>query len=134
MEHKEVFWLGMTAAMTAIVWVPYVLNRFVELGIWSSIADPGADLTPKAVWAGRLMNAHKNAIENLVVFASLVLALAVLDVSTPATGMAAMIYFYARLGHIAMQTFGVPVARTLMFLAGFGAQMVLAFALLGAIS
>ena len=45
-------------------------------------------------------------------------------------GAAAQVYFWARLVHYIAYTAGVPGVRTLAFLAGFGAQMVVAFAIL----
>ncbi len=65
------------------------------------------------------MHAHMNAVENLVVFASLVLMLAITDISTPATVGASVMYFWARATHFIVYSTGVPFIRTVLFLAGF---------------
>ena len=75
------------------------------------------------------MFAHDNAVENLVIFATLVLILAQLDYSTKWTALACAVYFWARLAHVIVYTMGVPVFRTLAFAVGFAAQAVLALAI-----
>ena len=129
---SELFWLTLTVTMTALFWMPYILNRMTENGVWGALQDPNFDKPPKAAWAERMMHAHTNAVENLVIFAPLVVLLLVADVSTPATIAACQLYFFARLGHYVIYTLGVPFLRTVAFLAGFVAQMTLAVALLGA--
>jgi uncharacterized MAPEG superfamily protein len=76
-----------------------------------------------------LMFAHDNAVEDLVVFAPLVLILAELDYSTKWTVYACAVYFWARLAHLIVYTLGLPVFRTLAFTVGFAAQVVLALAI-----
>jgi uncharacterized MAPEG superfamily protein len=75
------------------------------------------------------MFAHDNAVENLIVFAPLVLILAELDYSTKSTAIACAVYFWARLAHLIVYTLGLPVFRTLAFAVGFAAQAVLALAI-----
>ncbi len=132
MQH-EIYWMTLTIIMTAVIWVPYIINRMIEMGVWQAIANANMDPTPTATWAKRMMCAHRNAVENLVIFAPLVIALAALDVSTSLTVAAAKFYFFARLAHLVVYTFGVPVVRTLMFVVGFACQVLLAWALLGAL-
>lgn len=121
------FWLLATSGLTVCLWIPYVLDRFVRLGIARTLGNPQAgDVTAQSAWAGRAQRAHANAIENLALFAPLaVLAIhAGLGATALATGASAT-YFFARVAHYALYTWGVPVLRTLAFLAGFGAQIAL---------
>lgn len=74
--------------------------------------------------------AHGNAIENLAVFAPLVLILATIGVSTPNTVFAAKLFLGARLLHFVVYVAGVPVIRTLAFIAGVAATLMLASAFL----
>ena len=46
------------------------------------MANPSRNDKPHAEWATRLMFAHDNAVENLVIFAPLVLILNAIDYST----------------------------------------------------
>jgi uncharacterized MAPEG superfamily protein len=85
---------------------------------------------PEAAWAERLMRAHANAVENLAVFAPLVLAVQVTGSASAGTEAACMIYFFARLAHVLAYVAAVPVLRTLAFAAGFFCQFRLAMALL----
>lgn len=126
----ELYWLILTALMTALLWVPYILNRMKEMGVWRALWNPHPDTRPKAQWAERLMRAHANAVENLVVFAPLVLALQVTGTGTTMTASACMVYFIARAAHVILYTFAVPLLRTVAFLVGFFCQMILALTLL----
>lgn len=126
----ELYWLVMTTLMTALIFVPYILNRMKEHGVWAALWNPQPDKQPKAQWAERLMRAHANAVENLVVFAPLVLALQIVGVSTTATATACMVYFFVRAAHIIFYTFAVPLLRTVAFIIGVACQMTLALTLL----
>ncbi len=120
--------------MTSLFWVPYIINRMKELGIWPALWSSEPDPTPKAAWANRIMHAHKNAVENLVLFAPLVLTLVLLGISTPTTVAACQTYFLSRAAHFAIYTMGLPLMRTVIFLIGFACQIILAVTLLGATS
>ena len=127
---RELFWLTLTVILTGLLWVPYVLNRCQVRGLGGAMANPSLNDKPHAEWANRLMFAHDNAVENLIVFAPLVLILNAADVSTPTTVLACAVYFWSRLAHLAVYTIGVPILRTLAFTVGFIAQAVLAIAIL----
>lgn len=129
----ELFWLTLTVILTGLLWVPYILNRIVVRGLPATLANPTRDAKPHAAWATRLMFAHDNAIENLAVFAPLVLILNAIDYSNRWTVYASAVYFWARVAHLIVYTLGLPVFRTLAFAVGFAAQVVLAVAILHAI-
>jgi uncharacterized MAPEG superfamily protein len=126
---RELFWLTLTVILTGLLWVPYVLNRVSVRGLAGSMANPSRTDKPHAEWANRLMFAHDNAVENLVIFAPLVLILAQLDYSTQWTALACAVYFWARVAHLIVYTLGLPIFRTLAFTVGFLAQAVLALAI-----
>jgi uncharacterized MAPEG superfamily protein len=88
------------------------------------------DPKPLSAWASKMKAAHANAIENLVVFATLVLIANAAGISSASTVMACEVYFWARLLHVASYTFAIPWVRTISFAVGFGCQMLLAIALL----
>jgi uncharacterized MAPEG superfamily protein len=125
----ELFWLTLTVILTGLLWVPYILNRVMVRGLGGAMANPTPGAKAHAAWATRLMFAHDNAIENLVVFAPLVLILAQIDYSTKWTVYASATYFWARVAHLVVYTLGLPVFRTLAFTVGFFAQAVLALAI-----
>ena len=127
----ELYWLALTATMTGLFWIPYILNRAVRAGV------PGAFLTPKmetpsveAEWAQRARRAHSNAVENLVVFTALIAVSQIAGVSNRVTAFAAALYFWARLGHFVFLTLGIPYARTLIWTVSWVAQMMIAWQVL----
>jgi uncharacterized MAPEG superfamily protein len=126
---RELFWLTLTVILTGLLWVPYSLNRCMVRGLGGAMANPSRNDKPHAEWATRLMFAHDNAVENLVVFAPLVLILNANDYSSPWTVLACAVYFWARVAHLVVYTMGLPVFRTLAFTVGFLAQAVLALAI-----
>ena len=128
-------WLAASIALTGCLWIPYVLDRFLTLGIARTFGNPRpGDAEAQSAWARRARRAHANAVENLAVFAPLALLATVLEVGrTPLAVDAAATYFFARVAHFTLYTAGVPVLRTLAFLVGFGAEVALLFALAGAV-
>ena len=79
---RELFWLTLTVILTGMLWVPYILNRCQVRGLSGAMANPSRNDKPHAEWANRLMFAHDNAVENLIIFAPLVLILNAIDYST----------------------------------------------------
>ncbi|MFN3350886.1 MAPEG family protein [Pseudorhodoplanes sp.] len=126
---KELFWLTMTCLLTLVVWLPYVLDRIMVRGLWATLDNPSAKDKPQSPWAQRLYFAHTNAVDNLAVFAPLVLILNTLDISTRTTAIACAVYFWSRLAHAIVYALGVPVLRTLAFTVSFLAQVVLVLAI-----
>jgi uncharacterized MAPEG superfamily protein len=126
---KELFWLTLTVAMTGLFWLPYILDRIKVRGLMSAMGMPQPGDAPQSAWAQRQMNAHANAVENLVIFAPLVLIAHTLAISTAATVFACALYFWARLAHYIIYSLGIPVLRTLSFAVGFVAQAILALAI-----
>jgi uncharacterized MAPEG superfamily protein len=127
----EVYWLVLTILMTAIMWVPYVVNRIIEMGVVPAFMDRYGVTEAKAAWANRMMAAHVNAVENLVLFAPLVILVVMFNAGTADTALAVQIYFFARLAHFLLFTFATALLRVVSFLVGFGAEMVLVMALIG---
>ena len=128
----ELYWLTLTVLMTALFWLPYILDRLFVRGLLATVADTKSEGGgPHSLWAQRAIRAHQNAVENLAIFVPAVLMAHVLSISTPATKMAAAVYFFARLVHFVVYTAGIPVARTLSFTVGWIAQLVILAAILG---
>jgi uncharacterized MAPEG superfamily protein len=126
---RELFWLTLTVAMTGLIWVPYILDRIQVQGLMGAMGNPSPNDPPQSVWAQRMMAAHVNAVENLIIFAPLVLTAHALGISNGATVGACIVYFWARLAHLIIYTMGIPMLRTLSFAVGFFAQAVLVLAI-----
>ena len=121
----ELFWLTLTVAMTGLFWVPYILDRIMVRGLMGAMANPSPSDKGQSPWARRLMAAHTNAVENLVIFAPLVLTARALGIATAATAFASALYFWSRLAHVVVYTLGIPVLRTLCWTVGWLALVVL---------
>ena len=122
---KEIFWLTLTVVLTGLIWVPYILDRVRVRGLMGAMGHPYHHEKPQSRWAQRLMHAHANAVENLVVFGFLVLITDSLNVRTDLTALACATYFWSRVAHLIIYAIGTPVLRTLTFVVGFIAQAIL---------
>jgi uncharacterized MAPEG superfamily protein len=129
----ELSYTAMTAALTGSLWMPIIVNRLREMGIWKALKNPEPDVRPHANWAYRLANAHRNAIENLVVFAPLATCVHLLGLETATTASAAALFFWSRLAHALIYTFGVPLLRIIAFVLGFGAQATMLLRIFGVV-
>ena len=125
----ELMYLVWVTTLTALMWIPYILDRLMVWGVMDTVGYPD-NPKPQSPWARRMKAAHSNAIENLVIFAALVLAAQAAGISNSATVTACMIYFWARVVHFLAYTFRLPWVRTIAFTVGFLAQMTLALRIL----
>jgi uncharacterized MAPEG superfamily protein len=125
----ELTYLAWVTILTALLWIPYILDRIAVWGLTDTVGYP-ENPKPQSPWARRMKAAHTNAVENLAVFAALVLVANAMGISNGATVVAAALYFWARLVHVAAYTLALPWVRTLAFAAGFAAQAIFAWQLL----
>ena len=125
----ELLYLALVTAFTGLLWVPYILDRIAVRGVIDAVGYP-ENPKPQSPWARRLMKAHANAVENLAVFATLVLVAHAMNLSNGTITLACVVYFWARVVHALAYTFAVPWVRTLAFSVGFFAQAVIAWQLL----
>ena len=112
---SELTSLTWVATLTAVLWIPYTLNLIMVRGIADAVGYP-ENPKPMAPWAERMKAAHYNAVENLVVFAALVLTLNAVGISNSMTVLACQVYFWARLVHFLVYGFGIPWLRTVSYL------------------
>ena len=98
-------------ALSAVMWVPYIINSIMVQGLVDAVGYPD-NPKPLAPWAQRMKKAHYNAVENLVLFAALVLMLNALGISNQTTVFACKVIFGARLVHYVVYAAGIPWLRT----------------------
>lgn len=63
-------------------------------------------------WAGRAARAHRNMLENLVLFAALVLMAVISNKTNGTTLLGAQIFFWARVVYAGIYIAGIPWLRT----------------------
>ncbi|NIP73201.1 MAG: MAPEG family protein [Gammaproteobacteria bacterium] len=124
--HPSLIYLGWTALLTMLLWIPYILERIRVQGLLNAVGYPD-NPPPVSAWADRAQKAHYNAVENLAVFAPLVLASVIIGSANDATAAAAMAYFWARLVHYVVYTFKLPWLRTLSFFVAWLATLCVAW-------
>ena len=97
---RELLWLTLTIGLTALIWVPYILDRIMVRGLMGSMKNPTRNDKPQSPWAVRMMFAHTNAVENLVIFAPLVLITDALNNRNGITAFACALFFWSRVAHL----------------------------------
>lgn len=122
-------WLAASCVLTALMWLPYALELIAHQGLMAAIGNREA-LREPAPWAARLRRAHANAVENLVVFAALLLVAQAMGTQAEVTAAAGAIYFWARLIHLLSYVAGIVFVRTLAFLGGWIATLWIGWAVL----
>jgi uncharacterized MAPEG superfamily protein len=101
-------WSVVLAFVQALV---AVQGTMMQVGL-SALAGNREGLPEITGWAGRAARAHRNMLENLVLFASLVLIVVVAGKTNQATLVGAHLFFWARLAYAGVYLAGIPWLRT----------------------
>jgi uncharacterized MAPEG superfamily protein len=125
---NAVHFLAATIAMTSLLWIPYVLERAATGGLMNALNNPSKIGPEPAAWATRAAAAHRNAIENLALFAPAVgIAFAMNMTDSALVTGAAATYFIARTFHYIVYTAGIIGLRTAAFMTGWVASCIVLF-------
>ena len=113
----ELFYLLLTAILTGVLWIPVVIGYVKSRGPLKPSDYVVAPTSPLPAWVNRANRAQVNAVENLALFAPVVLIAHAAGVSTSITVNCAAIYFYARAAHAVVHISGFSLfrARTVLF-------------------
>ena len=121
---SEILYLVLSAGLCGILWLPYLVERIFNQGLIDTAGYPEKIADP-AKWAQRSKLAHSNMLENLPIFAILIICLNILEVSNANTALAASMFFYSRVVHALVYTLGIPWVRTLAFVVSWIANIIL---------
>jgi len=110
----ELTLLVWSTALAFIQMLIAVSGATLQLGL-PKLAGNREALAPLAGWAGRADRAYKNMLENLLLFAVLVLAVEVTDKDDEMTGLGAQLFFWARCVYAIVYIGGVPWLRTIVW-------------------
>jgi uncharacterized MAPEG superfamily protein len=124
----EMRYLLATILLTALLRVPWLLNKVSVRGLGKVTGYP-SESEPLAPWARRLWYAHQDALDNLILFAPLVLLVQTADASSGVTRLAAAAYFWARLIHAVVYALAVPWLKTVAYIVSFVSLLALAWEL-----
>jgi len=107
----ELTLLTCAVALTLAQAVVAVLGAMMQVGL-PALAGNRAGLPEITGWAGRAARAHRNMLENLVLFAALVLVAVAAGRTNAMTLLGAQIFIYARLAYAVVYVAGIPWLRT----------------------
>jgi uncharacterized MAPEG superfamily protein len=128
----DLYYLLMSTILCFVQMLIAATGANTQVGL-PALAGNREDLPEIVGWPGRARRAHLNMIENLVLFAALVLIAAVAGKANATTAMGAMIFFWARLAYALIYLIGIPWLRTLAWLVGVIGMAMIAWVLLQAI-
>ena len=109
----ELTMLVWATGLTGVLWVPYVLAIGQQSGLMNLLKyAPIPDLPD---WVVRAKAHHRNSVENLVIFAALIITAHLANENSAATASAAITYFWSRVAHLVIHYAGLPYLRTIAF-------------------
>jgi uncharacterized MAPEG superfamily protein len=108
----ELYYLVWSAALTLVLAAIAVAGAQLQVGL-PRLAGNRESMPEITGWGGRAQRAHRNMLENLVLFAILVLTAKAVGVRNDVTLLGAQLFFWGRLAHAAIYIAGIPWARTL---------------------
>ncbi len=100
-----------STALTLVQSVIAVLGAMIQVGL-PALAGNRENLPAIEGWAGRAQRAHRNMLENFVLFAALVLVAQVAGKANAMTALGAHLFFWARLVYAPVYLIGIPWVRT----------------------
>jgi uncharacterized MAPEG superfamily protein len=110
----------MSLELTLLVWsvalafvqmLVAVCGVALQFGL-PDLAGNRENLPQLTSWAGRAQRAHRNMLENLVLFAVLVLVTEIANKNNAMTGYGAQLFFSARVIYAVIYVIGLPWLRT----------------------
>jgi uncharacterized MAPEG superfamily protein len=107
----ELMWLLWAVALTVVQMLIAVSGATLQVGL-PMLAGNRENMPPLTGWAGRADRAHSNMLENLVLFAALVLIAVVSNKTNSTTLMGAQLFFWARVAYAVVYMAGIPWLRT----------------------
>ncbi|HWA46361.1 MAG TPA: MAPEG family protein [Hypericibacter adhaerens] len=108
----ELMLLVWAVALTVVQMLIAVAGHTQQVGV-PALAGNRDGIAAPTGWAGRAKRAHLNMIENLPLFAGLVLVAHAAGISTSLTVLGAQLFFWGRLAYAVIYLAGIPWLRTL---------------------
>jgi uncharacterized MAPEG superfamily protein len=107
----ELVWLLWAVALTFVQMLVAVSGAAMQVGLPALVGNREG-LPPFTGWAGRAERAHHNMLENLVLFAALVLIAVATNKTNSTTLLGAQLFFWARAVYALVYLAGIPWLRT----------------------
>ena len=107
-ELNLLVWAVLLTVVQAVV---AVHGAMMQVGL-PTLAGNREGLPEIKGWGGRAARAHRNMLENLVLFAILVIAALLAGKTNDTTLLGAQIFFWARVAYALVYLIGLPWVRT----------------------
>ena len=107
----ELMLLAWSVLLAFVQMLVAVTGQLLQVGL-PALAGNREGLPVPAGWAGRAQRAHRNMLENLVLFAALVLIAVAAGKTNDLTLLGAQLFFWARLAYAFVYLAGIPWLRT----------------------
>jgi uncharacterized MAPEG superfamily protein len=107
----ELMLLAWAALLTFVQAVVAAQGAFNQVGLFT-LAGNREGMAEIKGWGGRAARAHRNMLENLVLFAALVLVAVLADKTNGTTLLGAQIFLWARVAYAVVYVAGIPWLRT----------------------
>jgi uncharacterized MAPEG superfamily protein len=107
----ELMLLIWAVALTVVQMLVAATGSFMQAGLMPLVGNR-ENFPALTGWAGRADRAHNNMLENLVLFAALVLVAVVSSKTNQTTLLGAQLFFWARLAYAVIYLAGIPWLRT----------------------
>jgi len=113
--RPELTLLVWAVALTVVQMLVATQGAFMQVGLMRLVGN--REGMPEITgWGGRASRAHWNMLENLVLFAALVLVAVATGKTNDMTLLGAQLFFWARLAYAAIYIAGITWVRTLVWL------------------
>ena len=100
-----------SVVLTFVLMLVAVLGALMQVGLMTLVANREGFPEIRG-WGGRAMRAHRNMLENMVLFIPLVLIAVAAGKTNSTTLLGAQIFIWARLVHAVIYIAGIPWVRT----------------------
>lgn len=107
-DLKLLAWAGLLTLAQMLI---AALGALTQVGL-PALAGNREGMAPLTGWAGRAQRAHRNMLENLVIFAAFILIAQVAGKANGMTTLGAELFFWARLVYAAVYVAGITWLRT----------------------
>jgi uncharacterized MAPEG superfamily protein len=107
----ELMLLAWAVVLTFVQMLIAVSGATLQVGL-PMLAGNRDNLPPATGWAGRAARAHHNMLENVVLFAALVLIAVIANKTNDKTLLGAQLFLWARVAYAAVYLAGIPWLRT----------------------
>ncbi len=111
----EITLLIWSVALCVVQVLIAVCGATLQVGL-PALAGNRQNLPPFTGWVDRAQRAHRNLLENLPLFAILVLVAALVGRFSESTALGAQLFFWGRVAHAVIFLIGVPYLRTAAWL------------------